>query len=113
MKDQRKYVRVPESSQVFYEIIPGDRVVECATKDISEGGIRFVTQEFIPQGSHLRIKINFHKTLFSFEALVKWVWESEIPHTEAYEIGVEFIDIPQDAVKYLQHYIESLNDLQG
>ncbi len=110
MKDNRKYVRIPESSQIFYEIIPGEKVVECATKDISEGGIKFIAQEFIPQGSHLRIKINFHKTLFSFEALVKWVWARELPHREEYEIGVEFVDIPQDAVKYLQRYIESLNE---
>jgi len=112
MKDQRKYVRIPESSQLFYQVILSDKVVECITKDISAGGIKFIAQEFIPHGSHLRIKVNFHKTSFSFEALVRWVWAREIPHSEEYEIGVEFIDIPQDAVKYLQQYIESLNETQ-
>ena len=110
MKNRRKYTRIPESAQIFYKIIPGNKAVECATENISEGGIKFIAQELIPYGSHLRIRINFHKTLFSFEALVRRVWVSKVSHGEAYEIGAEFIDIPKDAVKYLQHYVESLNE---
>ena len=110
MKNKRKFVRIPENAQIFYKIIPGDKVVECTTEDISEGGIKFIAQELIPHGSHLRIRINFNKTLFSFEALVRRVWVKEVPHGETYEIGVEFIDMPKDAAKYLKRYVEALSE---
>ena len=107
MGERRRYIRIPENLQIFYEVIPTDKVKECATKNISQGGIKFITDEFIPKDSHLKIKVNFYKTLFSFEALVKCVWVREMNYSEEYEIGVDFIDIPPDAVRYLINYIET------
>jgi len=108
MGERRRYIRIPENLQIFYEIIPSEKVKECATKNISQGGIKFITDEFIPKDSHLKIKVNFYKTLFSFEALVKCVWVREMNYSDEYEVGVDFIDIPPEAVSYLINYIETL-----
>ena len=67
MKERRKYVRIHESSQITYELLPGESMKEYATKDISQGGIKFLTREFIPKGSRLKIKLNLYKKFFSFE----------------------------------------------
>ena len=112
MSELRKYARIPEDSQIFYEIIPipSGKARDGATKDISQGGIRFLTQEFIPKDSHLKIRLTLNKTLFSFEALVKFVWIRQLRYSEIYEVGVEFIDIPPKALEYLINYIKACLD---
>ena len=107
MKERRKYVRIHESSQITYELLPGESMKEYATKDISQGGIKFLTREFIPKGSRLKIKLNLYKKFFSFEALVKCAWINKIRYNEEYEVGVEFIDMPPAAAAHLISYIEA------
>jgi len=106
MLERRKYTRVPESLQISYEILPAEAIKEYLTKDISQGGIRFFTYEFIPKDSRLRIRITFPRTLFSFEALVKCMWVKEMPYGDEFEVGVEFIDLPPEIIEYLISYIK-------
>ncbi|MDD5115997.1 MAG: PilZ domain-containing protein [Candidatus Omnitrophica bacterium] len=105
MLERRRYARVPESLQIAYEILPAESTGQYLTKDISQGGIRFLAHEFIPKGSRLRIRISFPRTLFSFEALVKCMWIKEMPLGEEFEVGVEFVDLPPEIVDYLISYI--------
>jgi len=110
MQERRRYTRVPESVQLSYEILPAESIKQYLTKDISQGGIRFFAREFIPKGSRLKIRISFPRTLFSFEALVQCMWIKEMPYSEEYEVGVEFVDLPPEILDYLITYIRvSLN----
>jgi len=107
MHERRRYVRIRENSQISYEVLPGENRKEYATKDISQGGIKFLTHEFIPKGSRLKIKLSLYKTFFNFEALVRCAWVNKIAYNEEYEVGVEFIDIPSTAAEHLISYIEA------
>ncbi len=111
-QERRRYVRVPESLQIIYEILPREVIKEHLTKDISQGGIRFLTHEFIPKDSRLRIRLTFLRALFSFEALVKCMWVREMPCGEEFEVGVEFIDLPSEILKYLINYIKDSLDIK-
>jgi len=106
MEDQRRYVRIPENSQILYEIIPRKELREGSTRDISQGGLRFSIHQFIPKGSLLKIRVILHEAVFSFEAVVKLVWIRGLPFNEEYEVGVQFVDIPPHAVDYLITYIK-------
>ncbi len=106
MQERRRYTRVPESLQIAYEILPTESTKRYLTRDISQGGIRFFTHEFIPKDARLRIRISFPRTLFSFEALVKCMWVKEMPYGEEFEVGVEFVDLPPEIVDYLISYIK-------
>ena len=107
MEERRRYTRIPESLQIAYELVPAETIREYLTKDISQGGIRFLTHEFIPKGSRLRVRITFPMTLFSFEALVKCMWVREMSYSGDFEVGVEFIDLPSEIMEYLISYIKS------
>jgi len=78
------------------------------TRDISQGGIRFYVHEFIAKDSLLAIRLTLQNIFFSFEALVKVAWIVEVPRSDRYEIGVEFKEIPSEAVNHLIAYIKDV-----
>lgn len=106
MEERRKYIRIPDESQISCKIITGKRAHEYMTKNISKGGIKFLVHDFIPKDSILKIKLVLYKTSATFEALVRTMWVRQVPNSDQYEIGVQFIDIPHEAVDHLIDYIK-------
>jgi c-di-GMP-binding flagellar brake protein YcgR len=113
MIERRRYIRIPESLSIIYEVVPSEIKKECITKDISQIGMRFLTDEFISKDSRLRIKINFPETSFYFETWVKCAWVRIMPYSDRYEIGVEFIDMPVKAADYLISFIKNYLDARA
>jgi PilZ domain. len=102
VEDRRKYVRIPEALEVSYSLIPAKEMPRSnITKDISRGGIRFLVHDFIPKGSHLKIRLVLCRPSIAIEALVQIAWITGSPHDDIYEVGVEFIDIPQKAAELI------------
>ena len=87
--ERRKYIRIPEQSQIFYTVIPIEKTSGYTTKDISQGGIRFMVHEFIPKNSQMKVRLTLSRTSFTFEAIVQAIWISEMPYGQAYEVGVK------------------------
>ena len=112
IQERRRYVRVPENLRLIYEILPAEAIKGCFTRDISQGGVRFLTHEFIPKDSRLRIRFTFPKALFSFEALVKCMWVRQMQCSDEFEVGVEFVDLPLEILKYLISYIKDFIDIR-
>ncbi len=109
MTNRRRYVRVPNRAQISYEVITSSKIETYVTKNISQGGIRFLVHNHIPKGSHLKIRLTLSAIPFSFETVVRVVWITALPSykREAYEVGVSFIDIPPDAATHLINYIKT------
>ncbi|MDD5108998.1 MAG: PilZ domain-containing protein [Candidatus Omnitrophica bacterium] len=105
-QERRKFIRVSEKLQIMYEIVSSKKIGEYITKNISQGGVKFLVHDFIPQGSCLRIKLVLEPYL-SCEALVKIAWIRENHFTEEYEVGVEFISMPRVAQEELIEYIKT------
>lgn len=103
-RERRKFIRVPGKLQILYEVIACKKIGEYLTRDISQGGVRFLIHDFIPQGSCLNIKLTLEPCL-SCEALVKIAWIRENSFSQEYEVGVEFISMPRDV---REHFIEYL-----
>ena len=112
MDERRKYISIPSKLEISYNIIPTATVTQDATSDISQGGIRFVVHQFIPKDSRLKVRLTFDVFGTTIEALVRLVWIKELPHSDAYEIGVQFIDIPREAADHLINYIKLFVDTQ-
>lgn len=105
-EEQRRSVRVPGKLPILYEDIFYKTIGEYLTKDISQRGLRFLVHDFIPWGSYLMIRMIL-EPYFSCEALVKVVWIREHSLSEEFEIGVEFISMPDDAQWHLIEYIRA------
>jgi len=108
MHERRRFIRIPETSEITYRIVSEAKTEHFITQNISCGGVRFFVHEFIPQGTLLKVKLKLRKTSFSFEALAQVRWIEEDTFSERFEIGVKFIDISRNNTKYLLHYIDTL-----
>ncbi len=108
-EERRRFVRIPEKLQILYEVVSGHKIGEYLTRDISQGGVRFLVHDFIPQGSCLRIKLAL-EPCFSCETVAKVAWIRENTFSEEYEIGVEFVTISQSTQEYLIEHIKACLD---
>jgi len=106
MEERRKYIRIPENLEISYKVIPEDEGLRTfTTRDISQGGIRFLVRNFIPKGSRLKIRFALGKSSLVIEAVVHLVWIKESVHSNSYEVGVEFVDVPSKASELLSSCI--------
>ncbi|MGD9015294.1 MAG: PilZ domain-containing protein [Candidatus Omnitrophota bacterium] len=108
MRERRRFVRITESLKLSYEVMSQAMVRDSLTKDIGQGGIRFLSQEFIPKNSLLKIRLIIEKIPFSFETYAKVVWVRQESRRGRYEIGVEFTNISTDAAKQLIAYLTNI-----
>ncbi|MFC1752689.1 PilZ domain-containing protein [Thermoproteota archaeon] len=107
MQERRRYVRIPQSSQISYRVLPNTGAKRFLTRDISEGGVRFFVHKFVPLGSLLEISITIGEVNFSLGTIAKSRWVSKEAFGERHEIGAEFIDLPKEARDRISGYISN------
>lgn len=95
-KEKRKFTRFFEYDEISYSVIPHPKSKNKLTLDLSEGGIRFIADEFIPLNSLLRLEIKLLHCSKVINAIAKVVRVKSLFGDERFEIGVEFIDIKKD-----------------
>jgi type II secretory ATPase GspE/PulE/Tfp pilus assembly ATPase PilB-like protein len=76
------------------------------TKNISAGGVVFISSEMLPLGSILELNIELPNTEKSVECLAKVVRVEEIEAEKAYDIAVYFLDITGAQRAILNKYVE-------
>lgn len=77
---------------------------ETTIRDISEGGIRFRSNRFIPIHDRLAVRMNLSKTK-SIEAVIKPAWIRELPNVEQHEFGASFISLSKEDKTRLRDYL--------
>ena len=107
MYERRKYIRIPEKTEISYSVVSTAISGQYTTSDISQKGIRFLVHHFIPKDSQLKVKITFAQTKVPIEALVELMWIRELPYSGSYEVGARFIDISQKDMDHLLDRIKS------
>ena len=107
MIEKRKFVRIPAFAEISYRLIKSVKTTGALSKDISRDGLRFLVNEFIPKESVLKIKIGLQRVPYSFEVMAEVKWIKKRFSNERYEIGVQFIEVPQEGFLYLEQYIQN------
>ena len=113
MRERRRFIRISENLQISYEVLSKPIPRDSLIKDISQGGIRFFTHEFVPKNSLLKIRLAIEKIHLYFETLVKVIWIREVSRSGRYEIGVEFTNISEESVKHLVDYLANIAEGNG
>lgn len=97
-REKRRYRRFPCNLPLQYRAFgpdtPGNK--GGFTRDIAEGGIRFVANRFIPVATNLTLDVNLSTTPQHLKATSKVVWVRKLREGDRYEVGLEFTEISDD-----------------
>ena len=77
--------------------------VETTVRDISEGGIRFRSNQCIPIHHCISMRLNLSKTTF-IEVSIKPAWIRKLAHVEQYEVAASFIALSKENKTKLHRY---------
>ena len=76
-------------------------------KDISEGGLSFLSETCFGSGAKIHIRIPLREPVFETDGIVVWCRERD----SKYEVGVQFVDPASEyrvrmveQVAYIEHY---------
>lgn len=105
MIERRRFLRIKEDDAISYSLIPNYKTMRKLTRDLSLGGIRFICDQFISQGSILKLKIELQHTHRVINAVARLVWIKTIYDDESYETGAQFIEINKEDLEFLKYHL--------
>lgn len=88
--DKRKYPRASFRKPVKYHSTTSGVFEGQLAQDLSEGGIRINTCEFLALGSVIYVQIQLAELDQVFDLDGKVVWVRELEHMDGYQLGIEF-----------------------
>ncbi|MBI4708157.1 MAG: PilZ domain-containing protein [Candidatus Omnitrophica bacterium] len=77
------------------------------TRDISEGGLKLVSEEFIPPKTDLVLEFNLSLEARMIKAVAKTVWIQQMRGSDWYRIGIQFLNINPERKKEIAYYVET------
>ena len=75
-------------------------------KDIGAGGIRFLSRDFLPVDSKLKLEFFLTPASEALMAVGKVVWVQKLPYSYQHEVGIQFLDISEENRKRIHKFVE-------
>lgn len=110
--NNRKYQRVNTHIPVRFRKLRGgpDMAGESSvSKNLSEGGVLFKTNEFVSMASRLVVELDIPMFNKPVKAISKVAWIKKGESGVNYEIGNQFLEISKQDKELISEYVESLN----
>jgi hypothetical protein len=108
MDERRKSPRIMEESDVTITVVSEgkhQKIICDSSKDISIYGAKIHSRDLFPLDTLLEIDFITKTVHQKITALGKVKWIKVIIEDASYEVGVEFVKNPGEAVKKLEDYI--------
>jgi c-di-GMP-binding flagellar brake protein YcgR len=114
MKERRKAERLKELNEITISVtseeknIPKKKFLYNYSKDISVSGAKIQSNIHLPVDTLLKIDFKIKTLEKEITALGRVKWIKVLIEDKSYEAGVEFVDIPSEAIKKLENYISQI-----
>ncbi len=107
-KDRRKFQRIKAPHLFKYKILKRKEILSPTSfiRDVSAGGARFFSEEYIPPESILELKIKFPMFNEPLPLLSKVVRVKTL--SNGFEIGIEFIDLNENIRETIDQKIQEV-----
>jgi len=89
--NQRQFPRIDFAEPVEYRLNEGIPASGSLGYNISEGGVRLRTDQFIPLNADMVLNFRLNSDA-PLSVPGKVVWVQKVPHAESYQVGVQFDD---------------------
>ena len=105
--ERRSFVRVPLDAAVRAEPIPQspNRVLQLISEDLSEGGARLSSPEFLPVDSRVLMDLDPPRPDEPIRAMGRVVWVERVPYAAQWRVGLEFDELSQSTRAQLRRVV--------
>ncbi|MDD4954965.1 MAG: PilZ domain-containing protein [Candidatus Omnitrophica bacterium] len=102
--EKRKNTRSLISFPIECSVVPGKEYFYTVTKDLSAGGVRILSDEFLSKNNCLKLNINLIDKVLGIKAKV--VWCNKERASDRYYAGLKFVEIPEENKNYINSIVE-------
>ncbi|MFA5499836.1 MAG: PilZ domain-containing protein [Candidatus Omnitrophota bacterium] len=108
--DRRRSPRIDSNLPVKYRNLKlTNPSLGSLTKDISEGGVSFKTNEFISLACRLVVEITIPTLQRPIKAISKVAWIKKNPSDDHYELGNQFLEISKEDRAVISDYVSRVS----
>ena len=88
---------------------PGaSQIIETLTKDLGIGGLRCVSPTLFPVSTEVSVELVLSTGEEPFIVRGRAIWFRTIPHSEQFDLGIAFLELPAQNKRRLSVYIDYL-----
>ncbi len=110
MPERRRWIRTESAVPLQYKKLKelSEGSIGAITQNVSEGGVRFMANEFLPLASRLVVQLFLPAQPKPIKAIAKVAWIKKASSGDQYVIGNQFLDVGKDDKGQLANYIKKL-----
>lgn len=114
MKERRKAERAEGLNEITISVTPEGKNISKKellynySKDISVSGAKIESSILLPVDTVVEIAFKLKTLGEEITALGKIKWIKVLIEDKSYEAGVEFVDIPSEAIKKIDNYVAEI-----
>jgi hypothetical protein len=109
-RERRRHPRIRVFLKIDYQITDEIPRLNCASRDISAGGIRFGLFQKIDPGTPLRLKVYLEDTAEPVEVAGKVTWAKETPGQDfPFEVGIAFDAFSSSPIDKIKNFIQNIS----
>lgn len=105
-EDKREHPRIRISFPVRCEDLTSHRPFYTVFKDISVGGIKLISEQFLAVNKFLKVEINLINSIVRGRA--KIVWCNNQPYSERYLVGIKFTEMDTHTKLALSSFLSNI-----
>ena len=107
--EKRRYLRIESNLPIQFRNLrkSAELPVGSLTSNISEGGVRFKSNEFISLACRLIVEITLPTTHKPVKAISKVAWIRKLPLSDQYELGNQFLEISKEDKTHINNFVNS------
>jgi len=106
MSDKRKFPRVDVSFPIEYKPLPARNYFYTVSKDLSLGGVKIVSNYFLPKNDTVKVNVNLIDSILGLKAKVAWCNKERL--SERYSTGLEFVETSESSKKSLFQFLNRI-----
>ena len=108
-EEKRRHPRAEFNLPLSYKNLrsAGQPPIGSTSSNISEGGIRFKTNEFISLACRMVLEITLPTTPKPIKAISKVAWIKKLPTSNFYEIGNQFLEISKEDRAHIMEFVKN------
>lgn len=113
MEDKRRYKRVESVLPVQFRNLrkASEPANGTLTHNLSEGGVCFMSKDFISLACRLVVEINLPTLPKPIKAISKIAWIKKIPTNDQYMLGNQFLEMTKEDKAHVMNFVNNSTNL--